>query len=90
MARSRGSSGSYVALFINLAAGTVTPLLADRTSTDIERKLESFREYFDQARSHRSLNEKRPISPLLTRGTPDSIVMAIITSFRLPSPQCFV
>jgi putative transposase len=43
------------------------------TRRDLERKLESFREFYNQARSHRSLNGKTPISSLRRRGTPDSI-----------------
>jgi len=63
--------------FVERLIGTIRREFLDRvpfwTSTDLERKLESFRDYYNEARSHRSLDGGTPISRKQPRGTPDSI-----------------
>ena len=63
--------------FVERLIGTIRREFLDHvpfwTNTDLERKLESFREYYNQARSHRSLDGKTPISSRRSQGMPRSI-----------------
>ena len=63
--------------FIERLIGTVRRELLDSvpfwTSLDLERKLQSFKEYYNHARSHRSLDGDTPISTPRTRGSLDEI-----------------
>jgi putative transposase len=43
------------------------------TSTDLERKLDAFSDYYNEARTHRSLDGAPPIPSRQTRGMPQSI-----------------
>jgi transposase InsO family protein len=63
--------------FVERLIGTMRREFLDfvpfRTSIDLERKLGSFRDYYNQARTHRSLDGATPISSLRRRGTLHSI-----------------
>jgi len=63
--------------FVERLIGTIRREFLDHvpfwTSRDLERKLQTFKDYYNQARSHRSLDGKTPISSPRSRGTPDSI-----------------
>jgi transposase InsO family protein len=63
--------------FVERLIGTIRREFLDHipfwTSTDLERKLELFKNYYNQARTHRSLDGSTPIPSLQSRGTPHSI-----------------
>ena len=63
--------------FVERLIGTIRREFLDHvpfwTSTDLERKLESFGEYYNQARTHRSLYGATPIRSPRERGMPRSI-----------------
>lgn len=63
--------------FVERLIGTIRREFLDHvpfwTNADLERKLESFRNYYNQARTHRSLDGATPISSRRSRGTPHSI-----------------
>ena len=63
--------------FVERLIGTIRREFLDHvhfwTSTDLERKLKSFSDYYNVARSHRSLDGGTPIFRKQPRGTPDSI-----------------
>jgi len=63
--------------FVERLIGTMRREFLDHvpfwTSTDLKRKLESFKDYYNQARSHRSLNGETPIPLKQSRRTHGSI-----------------
>jgi putative transposase len=63
--------------FVERLIGTIRREFLDHvpfwTSTDLERKLESFRDYYNEARPHRSLDGGTPISRQQAPRTPGSI-----------------
>jgi transposase InsO family protein len=63
--------------FIERIIGTIRREFLDHvpfwTSTDLERMLNAFSDYYNKARTHRSLDGAPPIPSLRRRGTPQSI-----------------
>jgi len=63
--------------FVERAIGTIRREFLDQvpfwTSTDLERKLSAFSDYYNQARTHRSLNGATPIPSPRGRGMPQPI-----------------
>jgi transposase InsO family protein len=63
--------------FVERIIGTIRREFLDHvpfwTSTDLERKLNAFSDYYNKARTHRSLDGAPPIPSLRRRGTPHSI-----------------
>jgi len=63
--------------FVERLIGTIRRELLDQvpfwTSTDLERKLNAFSDYYNEARTHRSLDGVTPIPSRRRRGMPQSI-----------------